>query len=115
MTEAAQDAVQDSEPADDAFEDVMSEESIEAVAEETAADIANDSATPAPAPTGIKAQAMQVALKGFMKLPPPAQQGLMKGVMAVAPVITKAVEHKNKVLAGTGALVVLRKVRHRGK
>ena len=101
--------------ADAAPEDALSEEAIEVVAEQTAADIAKDSATPPPAPTGIKAQAMQVALKGFMKLPPPAQQGVMKGAMAIGPVIAKVGPYKNKVLAGTGALVVLKKVRSRGR
>ncbi|HVU71488.1 MAG TPA: hypothetical protein VHE83_00870 [Mycobacteriales bacterium] len=118
MTEATapkDSAIEDSAPEESAPADLLSEEAIEEVAEKTAADVAHDAATPPPAPTGIKAQAMQVALKGFMKLPPPAQQGVMKGAMTVGPVIAKAAPHMKKVLAGTGALVVLRKVRHRGK
>jgi hypothetical protein len=99
----------------EAHEQALSEDAIAEVAEQTAADVAHDAAVPPPAPTGLKAQAMQVALKGFMKLPPPAQQGVMKGAMKVGPVIAKAGPYKNKILAGTGAVVVLRKLRRRGR
>jgi hypothetical protein len=39
----------------------------------------------------------------------------MKGAMKVGPVIAKAGPYKNKILAGTGAVVVLRKLRRRGR
>ena len=64
----------------------------------------------APAPDGLKAKAMQVGLKAYMAAPEPVQKATIKVVMKVHPVVAKAQPHAKKILAGTGALLVLRKL-----
>ena len=102
-------------PEGQAPQETLSEDPIEVIGEAAAAEAPAEPTPAPPAPTGLKAQALQVALKGFMKLPPPAQQGVMKGAMKVGPVIAKVAPYRNQVLAATGTLVVLRKVRNRGR
>ena len=71
-----------------------------------------ENAAPAP-PTGIKAKANEVGLALFMKAPPKTQNAILQGYTKAQPVVEKAKPFAKPVLAGAGALLALRKVRHR--
>jgi hypothetical protein len=64
-------------------------------------------------PSGIKAKANEVGLALFMKAPPKAQNAILQGYTKAQPVVEKAKPFAKPVLAGAGALLALRKVRHR--
>ncbi|MCU1592857.1 MAG: hypothetical protein JWO12_249 [Frankiales bacterium] len=69
----------------------------------------------APAPTGLKAKASAVGLKVYLASPPKAQTAMLNGFMKAQPVVAKARPHGQKILAGTGTLLVLRKLKNRRK
>jgi hypothetical protein len=67
---------------------------------------------PAPA-TGLKAKANEVGLQLFMKAPPKAQNAILQGYTKAAPVAAKVKPLAKPLLAGAGAILAIRKVRHR--
>ena len=69
--------------------------------------------TAPPQPTGLKAKANEVGLALFMKAPPKAQNAILQGYTKAQPAIEKAKPLAKPVLAGTAALLALRKVRRR--
>jgi hypothetical protein len=64
-------------------------------------------------PSGIKAKANEVGLALFMKAPPKAQNAILQGYTKAQPVVEKAKPLAKPLLVGAGALIALRKVRHR--
>jgi hypothetical protein len=66
------------------------------------------------APTGLKKKAMEVGLKLYLKLPPPAQQKTITVMMKVVPPVQRVAPHAKKIIAGTVAVAVVRTVRRRG-
>ena len=73
------------------------------------------SETTTPKPSGLKAKASDVGLKVYLKAPPPAQDAMLKGFTKAQPVVAKLSPHAKKILGGGAAVVLLRKLRHRGK
>lgn len=67
----------------------------------------------APAPTGLKKKAGDVGLKLYLASPPKAQTAMLNGFMKAQPVLAKAAPYKTKILAGTGAALVLRRLKRR--
>lgn len=78
-----------------------------------------DSTAPAAAaaakPTGLKAKASDVGLKVYLKAPPPAQNAMLQGFTKAQPVVAKVSPHASKILGGGLAVLLLRKLRHRGR
>ena len=66
-------------------------------------------------PTGLKAMASDVGLKVYLKAPPPAQNAMLQGFTRAQPVVAKVSPHTKKILGGGLAVLVLRKLRHRGR
>lgn len=69
----------------------------------------------ATAPSGLKAKAADVGLKAYLKAPPPVQNAMLTGYTKAQPVVAKVSPHAKKLLGGGLAIVVVRKLRHRGK
>ena len=69
----------------------------------------------APAPTGLKKKAGDAGLKLYLAAPPMAQTAMLNGFMKAQPVVAKAKPHASKLLAGTGAALVLRRLKSRGR
>lgn len=74
-----------------------------------------DGTPPAPAPTGLKAQANDLGLKLYLKSPPPAQNAMLKGFLKAQPVIAKVKPHAKKIAGGAVGIVLLRKLKNRGR
>lgn len=69
-------------------------------------------APPAPAPTGLKAKANDVAMKAYLKAPPKAQTAILNGVVKAQPVAARAKRFAKPAAAAAG-LLLLRRLRRR--
>lgn len=69
----------------------------------------------APAPTGLQAKANELGLKLYLKSPPPVQNAMLQGFTKAQPVIAKVTPHAKQILGGGVGVVVLRRLRNRGK
>ena len=65
-------------------------------------------------PSGLKAKAADVGLKAYMKAPPPVQNAMLQGYTKAQPVVAKVSPHAKKIVGGSLAIVLVRKLRHRG-
>lgn len=75
-----------------------------------------DSVAPATTtPSGLKAKAADIGMQAYLKAPPPVQNAMLQGYTKAQPVVAKVSPHAKKLLGGGLALVVVRKLRHRGK
>ena len=70
---------------------------------------------PAAKPTGLKAKAGEVGLKVYLKAPPPAQNAMLQGYTKAQPVVAKVSPHAKKIVGGGLAVLVLRRLKHRGR
>jgi hypothetical protein len=66
-------------------------------------------------PTGLKAKASDIGLKVYLKAPPPAQNAMLQGFMKAQPVVAKVSPHRKKILGGAVGVLLLRKLRRRGR
>ena len=64
-------------------------------------------------PTGLKAMAGDVALKAYLKAPPPAQNAMLQGYTKAQPVVAKLSPHAKQILGGGLGVLLLRRLRHR--
>lgn len=70
---------------------------------------------PVAKPSGLKAKAGEVGLKVYLKAPPPAQNAMLKGYTKAQPVVAKVSPHAKKIVGGGIAVLVLRRLKHRGR
>ncbi|MCW2601586.1 MAG: hypothetical protein JWM02_3415 [Frankiales bacterium] len=75
----------------------------------------SDGAAAAAKPTGLKAKASDVGLKVYLKSPPKAQNAMLQGFMKAQPVVAKVAPHGKKILGAGVGVLLLRKLRHRGR
>lgn len=66
-------------------------------------------------PSGVKAKAADVGLKAYLKAPPPVQNAMLQGYTKAQPVVAKVSPHAKKLLAGGLAIVLVRRLRRRGR
>jgi hypothetical protein len=66
-------------------------------------------------PTGLKAKASDVGLKVYLKAPPPAQNAMLQGFLKAQPVVAKVSPHAKKIVGGGVGLLVVRRLRNRGR
>ncbi len=77
-----------------------------------------DSTPPADAaakPTGLKAMTSDVALKAYLKAPPRAQNAMLQGYTKAQPIVAKVAPHAKQLLGGGLGVLVLRRLRRRGR
>ena len=66
-------------------------------------------------PTGLKAMASDVGLKVYLKAPPPAQNAMLQGFTKAQPVVAKVSPHAKQIVGAGLGLLLLRKLRRRGR